>query len=307
MRGIVTLGGALCLSIMMTACTTTRPYNRIDAEARPHIQQIDSVLISKQSKVRADIKTSKISQYVQGHFAPVLFDLAVNGIRSHQASKIMKPIHEKLDGYDFTSDIQEEFSAALSETEMGDMGQLRLLRQERQGFRAAYIRQSDADAVMFVDVDYAFNPSFDALKLTSRVMIFPVNEALDPFKEKPDTDNILEYEDNIYRNAFVSSIPTRAKTDSRKSENGAAWAELSEEELTGLMQNAAKKLASHILLDLTTNDMSEEEREAKAAAKETAEDARIKAAADAAIKAAAEEAEREAEPVSELTLDPAVN
>jgi len=79
MRNIVTLGGALCLSVFVTACTTTRPYNRIDTEARPHIQKMDSVLISKQGKVRADIKTSKISKYVQGHFAPVLFDLAVNG------------------------------------------------------------------------------------------------------------------------------------------------------------------------------------------------------------------------------------
>ena len=307
MRRIVTLGGALCLSALLAACTTTRAYNRIDTDARPHIQQMDSVLISKQSKVRADIKTSKISQYVQGHIAPVLFDLAVNGIRTHKANKIMQPIHETLDGYDFTSDIQEEFSAALGDTAMGDMGKLRLLRQERQGFRAAYVRQSEADAVMFVDVDYAFTPSFDALQLTSRVMVFPTHDALAPYKEKPDRDNILEYEDNIYRNQFVAAIPSGAGLDSSKSENGAAWAEKSSEELTGLMQEAAQKLASHIALDLATNDISEEEREAEAATEDAAADARIKAAAEAAIEAAEEEAKREGEPVSELTIDPIVN
>jgi len=307
MRNIVTLGGALCLSVFVTACTTTRPYNRIDTEARPHIQKMDSVLISKQGKVRADIKTSKISKYVQGHFAPVLFDLAVNGIRTHQANKIMQPINDTLDDYDFTSDIQEEFRSALDETNMGDMGELRILRKERQGFRAAYIRSSEADAVMFIDVDFAFTPRFDALELTSHVMVFPVNEALVPYKEKPDADNILEYDDNIYRNAFVSSIPSPADTDSHKSENGAAWAALSEEELTHLMQKSAQKLAAHIANDLSTDDVSEKMRKAEAAAEDAAAEARIKAAADAAIAVAAEKAKLDGEPVSELTTDPVMN
>ena len=307
MRSIVILGGVLCLLVMLTACTTTRPYNRIDSEARPHIQQMDSVMISKQTGVRAKIKTSKVSQYVQGHFAPVLFDIAVNGIRSHKAGKIMKPIHETLDGYDFTQDIKEEFTTAIGETEMGDMVDLMHMRKEPQGFRAAYIRQSEADAVMFLDVDCAFTPNFDALQLSSRVMIFPVSDALAPYKEKPDKDNILELEDNIYRNGFISSIPVRADVDSSKSENGAAWAEMSEEELTGLMQQAAQELAALIASDLSTDDISEEELKAQAAAAEAAADARIKTAAEAAIKAAAEEKEQDAEPVSKLIIDPIVN
>ena len=255
MRSILKLGSVLCLSAVMAACTTARPYNRIDADARAHIQEMDSVLISKQSQVRADIKTSKLSRYVQGHFAPVLFDLAVNGIRSHKAGKLMEPIHATLDGYDYTVDIQEEFTAALGETELGDMGDLMLMRQEQQGFRAAYIRRSDADAVMFIDVDFAFTPSFDALHLTSRVMVFPVNDALSPYKENPDTDNYIEFEDNIYRNRFISAIPVGTDLTSSKSENGAAWAAMSEEELTGLMQACAQKLAEHIAYDLSIDDL----------------------------------------------------
>lgn len=308
MRSIVTLGGALCLSAVMAACTTTRPYNRIDAEARPHIQQMDSIMIPKHSKVRAAIKTSQISKYVQGHFAPVLFDLAVNGMRTHKANKIMAPINDTLGEYDFTQDIKEEFTQALDETELGDMGELMVLHKEQQGFRAAYIRQSKADAVMFIDVDYAFTPSFDALNLTSRVMIFPVSDDLAPYKEKPDTDNIIELADNIYRNQFISTIPVRADLDSSKSENGAAWAEMSEEELTGLMQKAAQKLAVHIAHDLSTDDVSEEALEAQAAAEEAAADARIKAAAEAAIKAAAEETIQDtAEPVSSEVKDIVLN
>jgi len=262
MRSTVALGGALCLSVFLTACTTTQTYNLIDADARPHIQQMDSVLISKQGEVRADIKTSKLSKYVQGHFAPVLFDLAVNGVRMHKANKIMQPIRETLYGYDFTLDIQEEFTEALSASELGDMGELRVLRQEKQGFRAAYVQESNADAVMFIDVDVAFTPSFNALNLTSHVMVFPVSDALSAYKEKPDNDDILEYEDNIYRNQFVAAIPSGAGEDSKKSEHGAAWAEMSEERLTGLMQTAAQKLASHIANDLSTNEAVESDSDA---------------------------------------------
>ena len=257
MKGIVKFGGIFCLMAMMSACSTTRPYNHIDAEARPHIQEMDSVLISKQKSVRADVKTSKLSQYIQGHFAPVLFDLAVNGIRQHQAQKIMAPIDRKLVGYDYTQDIHEEFTQALVETEIADMGELMMMREEWQGFRAAHIRKSEADAVMFIDVDFAFSHSFDALELTSHVMIFPVNEALSPYKENPDTDNILEFEDNIYRNQFMAAIPAGAGEDSSKSENGVAWAQKSKEELTALMQEAAQKLADHIAVDLTTDDIPE--------------------------------------------------
>jgi len=258
MRGFVKFGSVFCLMAMMSACTTTRAYNHIDAEARPHIQEMDSVLLPKQKHVRADINTSKLSQYIQGHFAPVLFDLAVNGIRTHQATKIMAPIDRKLIDYDYTQDIHEEFTQALGETELADMGELLIMREEEQGFRAAYVKRSEADAVMFIDVDFAFTPSFDALELISHVMVFPVDEALSPYKETPDTDEILEFEDNIYRNQFMAAIPSGAGEDSSKSENGIAWAQRSKEELTALMQEAAQKLADHIAKDLTTDDLPEE-------------------------------------------------
>jgi len=244
---------------VLSACTTTRPFNHIDAEARPFINDVDSILISKQNQVGADIKVSRISQYVQGHIVPVLIDIGLNGYRSHKSNKLVKPIRETLVGYDYTQDLKEEFAQALVDSQMDGEGGLQILRQEEQGFRAAYIRNSEADAVMFIDVKYAFTPSFDALNLTSRVMVFPVNPALNPYKEKPDDDNIIEYEDNIYRNQFMASIPV--SIDGKTSENGAAWAEKSEEELTDLMQKAAVKLAEHIAEDLSIDDIPEDAEE----------------------------------------------
>jgi len=224
------------------------------------IKEVDSVLFAKQNEVGADIKVSKISQYVQGNIIPVLIDIGLNTYRSHKASKIITPIRTTLMDYDYTADIKEEFTQALATTELGAADSLKIIREESQGFRAAYIRQSKADAVMFIDVNYTFTPKFDALNLISSIMILPVNPALSPYKEKPDTDNIIEYEDNIYRNQFMASIPVGIEEGSRD-ENGAIWMDMSEEQLTGKLQKAAQKLAAHIATDLSTDEVVEEEIE----------------------------------------------
>jgi hypothetical protein len=67
----------------------------------------------------------------------------------------------------------------------------------------------------------------------------------------------------------MALIPSGAAEDSSKSENGAAWAEMSEEKLKSLMQKGAQKLAAHIANDLRTNDISDEEREAEEAVEQT--------------------------------------
>jgi len=148
-----------CLVSALSACQTTPSNNYLDAEARPLIKQVDSVLIAKQDEVGADIKTSQLSKYVQGHIVPALFDIGVNSFRAGKAKKYVSPVRETLTGYDFTTEIKEEFNQALAESGLEGADDLKVLRYEPRGFRAAYISQSTADAVMFVDVNYAFTPN----------------------------------------------------------------------------------------------------------------------------------------------------
>lgn len=250
--------GALSLWIMaLSACTTTRPYNLIDPEARAIIKDVDSVLISTQDHVSADINVSRISKYVQGHFVPVLIDIGLNSLRTYKANKIMVPIHETLGEYDFTQEIHSQFNQALQNSRIEGLDEVKLIREEPAGFKAAFLRQSEADAVMFINVKYAFTPKFDALNLTSHIMVMPVNAALSPYKERPDTDDIIELEDNIYRNQFLASVVPVEMIGS-KDENGALWAEMSDEELSGRMQKAAKKLALAIAHDLSLDDVDED-------------------------------------------------
>jgi len=245
------------MALTLAACTTTPNFKHMDPEARKMIQSVDSVLITKQDGVKADINVSRLSSYIQGHFVPVLIDIGLNSYRSHKANKIMVPIHQTLGDYDYTQDIKAQFNQALAKSNVAGAGELEILREEPQGFRAAYIRKSEADAVMFIDVKYAFTPTFDALNLTSAIMVFPVNPALSPYKEKPNDDDILAYEDNIYRNQFMASI-VPATMVGTKDENGALWGQMSEEELAGRMQKAAKKLAEVIANDLATDELLDE-------------------------------------------------
>ena len=67
----------------------------------------------------------------------------------------------------------------------------------------------------------------------------------------------VEMSDNIYRNNFVVLAPL--KTIGKTSENGAAWAEFSEEELEYLMQYTARKLADTIADDLLIDDIPEDD------------------------------------------------
>jgi len=187
----------------------------------------------------------------------MLFDAGVNIYRSVQANKIMKPIKETMADYDYKDGLKAALNEALLDSDLEGAGDLTMLEEEPLGFRAAYVQDSDADAVMFIDVKYKFTSNFDALHLLSAVMVFPVDEALSPHKEKPNENDILEFEDNIYRNQFGVSIGVTPEKDEtrKKSENGALWAEMSEDHLSGLLKLAANRLAFTIADDLRIDDL----------------------------------------------------
>ena len=256
MRYVLNMSVAISAALMLSACATTPVKNNLHADARPLIKEMDSVLIATQDELEADINVSKLSLYAQGHFAPVLLDLGINMFRTHKANQLMKPIKATMVESDYKDVMKAELDYALQESNLDGMGELELLRYEPLGFRARYIRESEADAVMFVDVKCKFTPKFDQLRVLSSVMIFPVDPALSPYKERPDNDNILEFEDNIYRNQFASIIPVGPEEGS-KGENGAVWADMTEEQINIRLKFAARKLAEVIAGDLRLDAVPE--------------------------------------------------
>ena len=102
MRSIVKSGTFIYMAVAMSACATTQAdFNRIDPKARQYIQKIDSVLITKQDTVEADINVSNLSSIVQGNLVLGLIDAGVNTHRLNEADEIMAPIYKTLYDYNY--------------------------------------------------------------------------------------------------------------------------------------------------------------------------------------------------------------
>ena len=248
MQLLLKIGARFALLIALTACATTPTpaFNHLDPQARPIIKKVDSVLIATQSKVGADINTSKISRYIQGHPAPILLDIGINSVRSIEANKLAKPMRGKLSEYDLAEQYRFQLKESLVQSDLEGAGSVKLLRDQKPLW--GYVVGSDADAVMFVTVDYSFSPEFDRLNMRSGAIMVPVNPALSPFKEVPDTDNVLESTDNIYRNQFGVSLPI--DMPGTKAENAAKWAEVSKERFEEILNAMALRLADAFSEDL---------------------------------------------------------
>jgi len=246
-------------SIFIVACQTTPTYNHLDAGARPHIKTVDSILIAKQTKIGADIKKgsdlAKVLSFAQANPIPILVDAGVTGVRLMHAHRLAKPMRETLDGFDFPVEFREHVQQSLAGSKMGMVDEIRLRRQEYEGFRGQYILSSEADAVLMIDMKYGFTPKFDRLYVAASAIMFPRTDELQPFQEQRGSDQLLEVSDNIYRNNFVASV-SPDDPDGSTSENAAYWASLSEEELTVILQAAALRLSDLLAEDISLDDVT---------------------------------------------------
>jgi len=166
-------------------------------------------------------------------------------------------MRESLKEYDYAWEFRKQIKQSLAGTTLDDLNEFdkfTIVRNEQPGLRGLLITESEADAVLVVDMKFGFTPSFDTLYVQSIVMLFPKKEELKPFQEKLDNNNILEFSDNIYRNQFSASLKT-GLTDASKSENAAYWAELPQEKLIDLLERVGLRLSDGIANDISIDDL----------------------------------------------------
>jgi len=245
--------------VALAGCSTAPAYNHLDAGARQYIQTVDSVLIAKQDRIGADIKQSntfsQIGSLIPGSgMIPVLLDVGVNGVRSVNATKHAKPMRESLETHDYAWEFRKQIRHALANSNLEGVDEFAMVREEYPGFRGRFIEQSDADAVLIVDMRYAFTPKFDKLYVTTFAMLFPNKDELKVFQERPDRDRVIEFSDNIYRNKFAATVSTGIQ-DGTTSENAAYWAGLSEEELVDILETAGLLLTDKMAYDINLDDV----------------------------------------------------
>lgn len=246
--------------ISLSACASTTPKeNYLDAGARQHIKTVDAVLIAKQDEIGADIKrNSTLTELAvlasTATVVPLLLDLGVSGIRSTNAHRMAKPIRKKLEDHDFAFDFKKQIKQSLDGTTLDGVDDFLIIRDEYPGMRGELIAQSEADAVLMVDMKYAFTANFESLYVHSLAMLFPNNAELEQFKETPDNDGLIEFTDNIYRNQYAVGISTKLK-GATPEENAAIWAEMTEEQLVDVLDVAALMLADTMAKDIGIDDL----------------------------------------------------
>ncbi len=247
---------ALVLSVGISGCATVREYNRIDAEMRPEIKKMETVLIVKQSELGSDIDQSNISTVTGGGLIPALIDAGINSKRTKKAEALIGPIRDKLIDYDFATKLEGELEGQMKSVNIKGADDVKLVRAEDKQFRQTTLSGSDSDIVMFIDAGYKLSPDFDTVTATANVMAYPVKPSFNPYKEKPNSnEKLAEHKDNVYRNTF--KVDTSLDVSGDKESNAAALAQMPPEKLTEVFDAAAKKLATQIVHDFKIDDTYE--------------------------------------------------
>jgi len=247
--------------ISLSACASTEKPNEnyLDAGARQHIKSVDAVLFTKQDKIGADIKQNptltKVGALSAGFtILPTLLDVGVTGVRTINANKLAKPVREKLEDHDFAFEFTKQIRQSLDGTTLDGVENIKVVRSEYPGLRGLMIAESEADAVLTVDMKYAFTPNFESLYVRSFAMLFPNRPELKQFQEVPDKDSLIEFSDNIYRNQYAVAFSTKLE-DATAAEHAAFWSDLSEEQLVELLEIAALTMSDTIANDIAIDDV----------------------------------------------------
>ena len=261
MQSYVASFGCLAAIVALSACSTIPEpeENYLDAGARQHIKTVDAVMFAKQDRVGADIKQNgKLAQVSALASAvtllPMFLEVGVTGVRVVNANKMAKPIRKKLEGHDYPYEFKKQVKQSLAGTTLDGVENIKIIRQEIPGMRGQFIAESEADAVLMLDMKYSFTPTFETLYVHSHTMLFPNRPELAPFQEQPDKDGIIEFSDNIYRNQYAVAISSGLK-DATAAEHAAKWAEMSSETLVEALEVAGLMLADTMANDISIDDL----------------------------------------------------
>jgi len=246
---VVIFSALICLA----ACTTTTTLpreNLLDAGARQHIKTVDGVLIIRQNQIDVDLGFNVFT------------------VAETRAKRLIKPIQDRLEGYDYVKAFESQFKQSMGGTVLDGIGNFKVIRHEftkahenprnetylQDALRELSFSDSKADAVLVVVMKYAFSVDFEAIYVESQGMLFPNNEELMSFQETSAKNKRVELSDNIYRNQYSAYFPANL-TAATRVENAAYWSELSEEKLVEILETAGLLLADSYARDIGIDDV----------------------------------------------------
>ncbi|MEZ5998651.1 MAG: hypothetical protein R3B98_08155 [Hyphomonas sp.] len=235
------------------ACATPRAYNLIDEGARPALKTVDSILIVTSSEIETQIAGSNVSTAMGGGLLGAVIDAGVEQAQANKAAELIVPIRDKLLDFDFGAQLESDLETELAAAGIEGMADVSLVRAIEKDFKENRVGASKADAVLFLTSSYAVTFDFSALSVSASAEMYPVNAALDAYKEKPNSDaRKTDSKDNIYRNHFAETL--QVASAGNKEANANALAETSSEELVAKLKEGSRRIAKKIAEDLQKID-----------------------------------------------------
>lgn len=239
----------IAIAVSLAACATPRAYNRIDADARPLLNTMETKLIVTQSEIGSEIDV----YYSGAGIIPALIDTEINSRRTKKAEELISPVRNALIDFDFGARLESDLMSALATGHANGTDQIELVRSLTDDFKQTKVASSNADAVMFIEATYTISSTFGEMVTNAIVQVFPVTSQLQAFSEQPDNDDkLVELTDNIYRNVFRTTTGLAALSD--RDSNAEVVGEMTSDEIEKALSASITLLAKQISDDLLRDD-----------------------------------------------------
>lgn len=258
MLSIATRPLALLPIVLLAACAQS-PHRAYDVAGRSAVRATDVVASVPQTELNAQIIVSNAGGAAGAQFGLIgalvgaAVDAGVNSSRANTAEGEVRPLRDKLLGFDFDAQLKGDLDrelAALAWLKAGNvaMGKAPLDLSARQ----KAVRETRADGVLVLQSAYELTPDFATLRTTTSVSLLSPPAPAPAKKETRDERNKRMDSDGTqdkakYYNVIVVEAPLGARGGAI-ADNRALWAE--GDVLKRTLQAQAAETARLVALDL---------------------------------------------------------
>lgn len=243
-------------ALLVTACASGPSINHIDPAARPHFKSVDTYLIVEQTDIYAEINKSNVSSPTAGGLILDIIEASVDDARTKNAAAVVQPICDSMEDYDYAKVLAEKIDAGLRNVEWLHTTDMQVLRSVDKDLHLEKCIESKASAILFISGKYWISPGFNDVYTKVKAIMFPNSEVLKQYREKLDrNDNPVNFNDNIYHNAFIMKAPL--KVEGLKRDRGWILARNGAAKVKSALEECAQSISDLISRDLERADVSE--------------------------------------------------
>lgn len=253
MRMRVSPVAILLPGLLLGACSTLPLHQPLAPDAQGKIASTDVVLPVHQSEIYVFVPNSSAGAVAVGGLIGALVDAGINDVRTSKAETAVKPLRDVLVDYSFDSALQADVKQSLGQVAWVHGDDYRVVRDNTPDGLDGVLGASKDSAILFVVSDYRLSNDGDVLDVTTFAKLFPNDDALKSYVQKPDTRTKSADDNTIYRNMFVYEVRLPGATDDRD-KNIAAWSADNGALMRAALDQGAKETAAMLAADIQDGD-----------------------------------------------------